>query len=128
MWSSSTFAVPLRLAHIDRQPDGWALFPRNHRPVAFVTPPPRPCLGAETPAQQEKDDGERNAADEPKYWVSHVQHSQSSNRCCADSCTFNTDGKGGATSLDCTNLLVVLQTLCKRGLNCTDDFNGGAGI
>jgi hypothetical protein len=100
MWSSSTLPVAFRLAHIDRQPDGWALFPRNHRPVAFLTPPPRPCLGAETPAQQEKDDAEREDADEPKNWISHVQHSQNFNRCCANSCTFKPDGKSGATSLD----------------------------
>ena len=33
------------LARIDRQLDGWALFPRDHRPVVFPTPPPLPGLG-----------------------------------------------------------------------------------
>ena len=101
---SSTLAVAFWLVHIHGQPDGWALFPRDHRPVAFLTSPSRPRLRAEVTAQQEQDDGERDDADEPKNWMADVQHSQNFNRCCGHSCTFNTNGKSGATSRDWTNL------------------------
>src|SRR5208283_4190811 len=92
---SSTLPVPLRLARIDRQLDGWVLFPRNHRPVAFLAPPPRPRLGAKAPAQQEQDNGECDDADDPLHWTSGAEHSQNINRCCAKSRTFKPVGKSG---------------------------------
>lgn len=64
--------------------------------MAFPTPPPLPRLGAEVTAQQEQEDTERRDADNPKNWISYVEHSQNLNRYLADSCTFNPDGKSGA--------------------------------
>src|SRR5512135_3288768 len=84
----SSFPVALGFVHIDRQPDGRALFARNHRPVAFLPPPPRPRLGAEVTAHQEQYDGERDDAKEPKSLVADAEHSQSINWCCGKSCTF----------------------------------------
>jgi hypothetical protein len=69
--ASSMFAVAFWLALIDRQSDGRALFPRDHRPVAFPTPP-LPRLGAEVTVQQEQEGTERGDADDPKNWVSYV--------------------------------------------------------
>ena len=103
-WPSSTLPVAFWLACVDRQLDGRALFPRDHRPVAFLTPTPRPCLGAEMPAQQEEDDAEGEDADEPYHWISDVEHSQNINRCCAKSCTFKPDGKRGPAPLVQTQL------------------------
>jgi hypothetical protein len=93
---SSTLAVALGFVHIDRQLDGRALFSRNHRPVAFPTPPPLPRLGAEVTTHQKQEDTERGDADEQNHWISHVDHSQISSRYFADSCTFKPDGKSGA--------------------------------
>ena len=98
--ASSTFPVALWLARIDRQPDGRALFPRDHRPVAFPTPPPFPRLGAEVTAQQEQEDSERGDADDPKNRISIVEHSQNFNRSNAEFCTFKPDGKSGAARTD----------------------------
>jgi hypothetical protein len=119
---SSTLAVALRLVHIRCQPDAWALFARDHRPVAFLTPPPRPGLRAKVTAQQKQDDAERKDANEPNNWTSDVQHSQNVDRCCANSCTFKPDGKSGA------NRSVGPPPICKPGSNLTDSFKGGAGI
>jgi hypothetical protein len=94
--ASSTIPVAFWLARIYRQLDGWASFPRNHRPVASFTPPPRPRFGAEVAAHQEQHDGEHDDADEPKDWISDVEHSQNVDRCCAKSCTFEPDGKSGS--------------------------------
>src|ERR1035437_3866976 len=95
MWPSSTLLVALGFVHINRRPDGRAVLLRNHRPVAFPTPPPLPCLGAEVTAQQEQEDTERGDADDPKNWISYVDHSQNFNRYCAKSCTTKPDGKTG---------------------------------
>jgi hypothetical protein len=64
--------------------------------VALPTPPPRPRLGAEVTAQQEQEETERRDADNPKNWISYVEHSQNFNWYFADSYTFNPDGKSGA--------------------------------
>jgi hypothetical protein len=64
--------------------------------VAFPTPPPLPRLGAEVTAQQEQEDTERGDADDPKNWISYVEHSQNFNRYFSNSCTFNADGNSGA--------------------------------
>ena len=93
---SSTLLVALRFVQINHQLDRRALFSRNHRPVAFPTPPPLPRLGAEVTAHQKQEDTERGDADEQKHWISHVDHSQISSRYFADSCTFKPDGKSGA--------------------------------
>ena len=85
------FAAAFWLVHIDRQLDGRASFPRDHRPVAFPTPPPLPRLGAEVTAQQEQEDTERGDADEPKKRIFYGEHSQ--NIGCAKSCTFRLYGK-----------------------------------
>jgi hypothetical protein len=124
---SSTLAVAFWLVHIHGQPDGWALFPRNHRSVALIASPPRPRLRAEVTAQQEQDEAEAEAANEPNNGISDVEHTQNINTCCANSCTFKPDGKSGATGLDSTSPAVVLETLYNPGLNRTDDFNGGTG-
>src|ERR1035437_3165803 len=100
--ASSTLAVVFWLARIDRQLDGRALFPRDHRSVAFPTPPPLPRLGAEVTAQQEQEDTERGDADDPKNWISYVGHSQNFNRYFSNSCTFNPDGKSGPAPTGCT--------------------------
>ena len=91
---SSAFPVAFRLARIDHRPDGRAVLVRNHRPVAFPTPPPRPRLGAEVTAQQEQEDPERGDADDPKNRIFYGGHSQ--NIGCAKSCTFKPDGKRAA--------------------------------
>jgi hypothetical protein len=90
---SSTLRVSFRLVHLDRQPDGRTSFPRNQRPVAFLTPPPRPRFCAEVAARQQPEGGECAGADEPNHWMSDVEHSQNINRCFAESCTFKLDGK-----------------------------------
>ena len=71
------------------------LFPRNHRPVAFPTPPPLPHLGAEVTAQQKQEDTERGDADEQKNCIFYGEHSRNFNRYFANPCTFNPDGKSG---------------------------------
>ena len=81
---------------MERQPHGWPAFPGYDRPVALVTPPPRPRLGGEVTAQQEKHDGGRDDADQPHNWISSVEHSQNFNRCFTNSCTFSPDGKSGS--------------------------------
>jgi hypothetical protein len=58
--------------------------------------PPLPRLGAEVTPQQEQEDTERGDADDPKNWISYVEHSQNFNRFCAESCTFKADGKSDA--------------------------------
>ncbi|MGO8928451.1 MAG: hypothetical protein ACLQU3_16405 [Limisphaerales bacterium] len=62
--------------------------------MAFPAPPPLPRLGAEVTTQGEQEDTERGDTDEPNDWISDVEHSQ--NIGCAESCTFNPDGKNGA--------------------------------
>jgi hypothetical protein len=72
--ASSTLPVALGFVHLDRQADAWALFTRNHRPVTFVKPPPRPRLGGEAPSRQEHCDTQRGDADEPNNWIFEVDH------------------------------------------------------
>src|ERR1035437_7635381 len=109
--ASSTFAVAFWLVRIDRQLDGRALFPRNHRPVAFPTPPPLPRLCAEVTAQQKQEDTERGDADDQKNWISYVEHSQNFNRYCAESCTFKPDGKSGPAPTGCTVYRYLMRQL-----------------
>ena len=89
----STFPVAFRLVRLDRQPDGWTSFTRNDRTVAFFTPPPRLCFGAEVAARQQPEGREYAGAEKPNHWISDVEHSQIINRCCPESCTFKLDGK-----------------------------------
>ena len=56
-------------------------------------PPPLSRLGAEVAAQQEQKDTERGDADNPKKRIPYVEHNQNFDRYCAESCTFNPDGK-----------------------------------
>jgi hypothetical protein len=60
--------------HVNRQLDGRALFPRNHRPVALPTPPPLPRRGVEVTTHQEQEDTERGNPDEPENWITYVDH------------------------------------------------------
>ena len=93
MSPSSTLAVAFWFVHVDRQPDGRAVLPRNHRPVALPTPPPLPFLGAEMTEQQEQEDTEHRDTDEPENWIFYAEHSQ--NIGCAEFRTFKPDGKCG---------------------------------
>ena len=78
-WPSSLLPVAFWLDHADRQPDSRAALPRNHRPVALPTPPPLPRLGPEVTAQQEQEETECGDADDPKNWISYVEHGQNIN-------------------------------------------------
>jgi hypothetical protein len=93
--------VALWFVHIHRQPDGWALFAGNQRPIAFLTPPTRPRLYPEVTAHQEQDDGEYEDADEPKNWISSVEHCQNISRYCVNSCMLNAIGKGRPDLTNC---------------------------
>ena len=96
----------------------WAALLRNHRPVAFPTPPPLPRLGVEVTAQQEQKNTERGDADDPKNWISYVEHSQNFNRYCAESCTFNPDGKSGAAPTGDTVFRPFLRDRSSACLPC----------
>jgi hypothetical protein len=66
-------------------------------------------------AQQEQEDTERGDADEPKNWISYVEHSQNFNRYFANSCTFNPDGKSGVAPTGdnvCRSLLRDSSSAC----------------
>jgi hypothetical protein len=80
--------------------------------------PPLPRLGAEVTVQQEQEGTERGDADDPKNWVSYVEHSQNFNRYFANSCTFNPDSKSGAAPTGDTVYRSLLRDSSSAWLPC----------